>query len=125
MLESEKLPILGEGELMSRDQLQGFCSVMTVFKGKILGGGGGAGKDLSESSRQESSVFFSFECKVKVKSLSRVRLFAIPWTAAYQAPPPMGFSRQEHWNRLPFLIPEGLPDPEIEPMHLLHSVSVK
>ena len=34
--------------------------------------------------------------KVKVKSLSRVRLLATPWTAAYQAPPSMGFSRQEY-----------------------------
>ena len=39
--------------------------------------------------------------KVKVKSLSRVQLLAIPWTAAYQAPPSMGFSRQEYWNGLP------------------------
>ena len=39
--------------------------------------------------------------KVKVKSLSRVRLFATPWTAAYQAPPSMGFSRQEYWSGLP------------------------
>ena len=36
--------------------------------------------------------------KVKVKSLSRVRLFATPWTVAYQAPPSMGFSRQEYWS---------------------------
>ena len=36
--------------------------------------------------------------KVKVKSLSRVRLLATPWTAAYQAPPSMGFSRQEYWR---------------------------
>ena len=35
---------------------------------------------------------------MKVKSLSRVQLFATPWTAAYQAPPSMGFSRQEHWS---------------------------
>ena len=40
--------------------------------------------------------------KVKVKSLSRVRLFATPWTVTYQAPPSMGFSRQECWNGLPF-----------------------
>ena len=40
--------------------------------------------------------------KVKVKSLSRVRLFATPWTVAYQAPPSMGFSRQECWSGLPF-----------------------
>ena len=36
--------------------------------------------------------------KVKVKPLSHVRLFATPWTAAYQAPPSMGFSRQEYWT---------------------------
>ena len=36
--------------------------------------------------------------KVKVKSLSRVQLFATPWTVAYQAPPSMGFSRQEYWS---------------------------
>ena len=40
--------------------------------------------------------------KVKVKSLSRVRLFTTPWTAAYQAPLSMGFSRQEYWSGLPF-----------------------
>ena len=39
--------------------------------------------------------------KVKVKSLSRVRPSATPWTAAYQAPPPMGFSRQEYWSVVP------------------------
>ena len=39
--------------------------------------------------------------KVKVKSLSRVWLFATPWTAAYQAPPSMGFSRQEYWSGVP------------------------
>ena len=38
--------------------------------------------------------------KVKVKSLSRVRLLATPWTAAHQAPPSMGFSRQEYWSGL-------------------------
>ena len=39
--------------------------------------------------------------KVKVKSLSRVRLLATPWTAAYQAPLSMGFSRQEYWSGVP------------------------
>ena len=39
--------------------------------------------------------------KVKVKLLSRVRLFVTPWTAAYQAPPSMGFSRQEYWSGVP------------------------
>ena len=49
------------------------------------------------------SISFSnaWKWKVKVKSLSRVRLFATPWTAAYQAPPSMGFSRQEYWSGVP------------------------
>ena len=38
---------------------------------------------------------------MKVKSLSRVRLLVTPWTAAYQAPPSMGFSRQEYWSGVP------------------------
>ena len=42
---------------------------------------------------------------MKVKSLSRVRLFATPWIAAHQAPPSMGFSRQEHWSGVPFPSP--------------------
>ena len=45
--------------------------------------------------------------KVKVKSLSRVRLLATPWTAAYQAPPSMGFSRQEYWSGVPLPSLEG------------------
>ena len=43
--------------------------------------------------------------KVKVKSLSHVRLSATPWTVAYQAPPSVGFSRQEYWSGLPFPSP--------------------
>ena len=46
-----------------------------------------------------------FVSKVKLKSLSHVQLFATPWTVAYQASPSMGFSRQEHWSRLPFPSP--------------------
>ena len=45
--------------------------------------------------------FNAWKWKVKVKSLSRVWLFATPWTAAYQAPPSMGVSRQEYWSGLP------------------------
>ena len=43
----------------------------------------------------------AWKWKVKVKSLSRVRLFGTPWTAAHQAPPPVGFSRQEYWSGVP------------------------
>ena len=42
---------------------------------------------------------------MKVKSLSQVPLFAAPWTAAYQAPSPMGFSRQEYWSGVPLPSP--------------------
>ena len=50
--------------------------------------------------------------KVKVKSLSRVRLFATLWTVAHQAPLSMGFSRQEYWSRVPLPSPGDLPNPE-------------
>ena len=52
---------------------------------------------------------------MKGKSLSHVRLFATPWTVAHQAPPSMGFSRQEYWSGLPFPSPGDLPNPGIEP----------
>ena len=54
------------------------------------------------------------QVKVKVKSLSCVRLFETPWTVAYQAPRSMGFSRQEYWSGLPFPSPGDLPNPGIE-----------
>ena len=55
------------------------------------------------------AISFSNACKwkVKVKSLSRVRLLATPWTAAYQAPLSMGFSRHEYWSGVP------LPSPSV------------
>ena len=57
------------------------------------------------------SISFSnaWKWKVKVKSLSRVRLLATPCTAAYQAPPSMGFARQEYWSGVP------LPSPQYNP----------
>ena len=52
--------------------------------------------------KDTQSIICPFAClKVKVKSLSHVGLFAAPWTVAYQAPPSMGFSRQEYWNGVP------------------------
>ena len=48
----------------------------------------------------------AWKWKVKVKSLSRVQLFATPWTAAFQAPPPMGFYRQEYWSGVPLPSPQ-------------------
>ena len=48
----------------------------------------------------------AWKWKVKVKSLSHVWLFTTPWTAAYQAPPSMGFSRQEYWSGVPLPSPK-------------------
>ena len=56
--------------------------------------------------------------KVKVKSLSRVWLFVTPWTAAHQAPPFMGFSRQEYWSGVPS------PSPSVS-LHLLFFVECR
>ena len=53
----------------------------------------------------------AWKWKVKVKSLSRVRLLATPWTTAYQAPLSMGFSRQEYWSGVP------LPSPRLRCGH--------
>ena len=67
------------------------------------------------------AIFFSnaWKWKVKVKLLSCIRLLATPWTAAYQAPPSMGFSRQEYWSGLP------LPSPkEIFTQYLLYTGAV-
>ena len=50
-----------------------------------------------------------------MKLLSHVRLFATPWTVAHQAPPSLGFSRQEYWSGLPFPSLGDLPHPGIEP----------
>ena len=51
----------------------------------------------------------------KVKSFSHVQLFVSPWTVACQAPPSMGFSRQEYWSGVLFPFPGDLPDPGIKP----------
>ena len=62
-----------------------------------------------------SFMLGEIKMKVKVKSLSCVRLFVTPWSAAYQVPPSMGFSRQEYWSGLPCPSPGDFPNPGIEP----------
>ena len=59
--------------------------------------------------------YFGHLMQGEVKSLSRVRFFATPWTVAYQAPPSMRFSRQEYWSGLPCLPPGDLPNSGTEP----------
>ena len=54
--------------------------------------------------------------KNPLKPLSCVRLFVTPWAVAYQAPPSIGFSRQEYWSGLLFPSPGDPPDPGIEPV---------
>ena len=63
---------------------------------------------LQARSLDWAAISFSnaWQWKVKVRSLSRVRLFTTPWTAAHQAPPSMGFSRQEYWSGVPSLSPK-------------------
>ena len=58
---------------------------------------------LQARTLERVAISFSnaWKWKVKVKLLSGVRLLATPWTAAYQAPPSMGFSRQEYWSWVP------------------------
>ena len=72
------------------------------------------GSGIEPISLALASGLFTTEPPVK-KPLSRVRLFVIPWTVAYQAPPSMGFSKQEYWSGLPFPSPGDLPNPGIEP----------
>ena len=64
---------------------------------------------------QSPRISLKHKWKWKVKLLSHVRLFATPWTVAYQAPQSMEFSRQEYWSGLPFPSPGDLPSPGIEP----------
>ena len=73
------------------------------------------GRDLTEAEDIKKRWQEYTESEVKVKLLSRVRLFATPRTVAYQTPPSMGFSRQEYWSGLPFPSPGDLSDPGIEP----------
>ena len=54
------------------------------------------------------SLSNAWKWKVKVKSLSHVWLLATPWTAAHQAPPSMGFSRQEYWSGVPLPSPQPI-----------------
>ena len=64
----------------------------------------------------------AWKWKVKVKSLSLVRLLATPWTAAYQSPPSMGFSRQEYWSGLPLPSPQTI-HTEIQTWYLSKKIS--
>ena len=63
-------------------------------------------------------ALMSYTICIHAQSLSRLQLFATPWTIACQAPLSMGFSRQEYWSGLSFPSPGDHPDPGIEPASL-------
>ena len=88
-----------------------------MWSDRMWSTGEGNGKPLQYSCLENpmNSVNSILTLKVKVKSLSCVRLFATTWTVAYQAFLSMGFSRQEYWSGLLFPSPGDLPDPGIEP----------
>ena len=58
-------------------------------------------------------------CACVLSCFSHVQFFQTPWTVASQAPPSMGFSRQEYWSGLQFPSPGNLPDPGIEPVSVM------
>ena len=102
-----KLKLQYFGHLMGRtDSFE-----MFLMLGKIEG----RRRSRWQRMRWLDGITDSMDMKVKVNSLSCVRLFAIPWTVAHQDPPCMGFSRQEYWSGLPFPSPGDLPNPGIEP----------
>ena len=72
-----------------------------------------------QESLAESRMPKNMVCGGGACVLSCVRLFAIPWTVAHQAPLSMGYSRQEHWSGLSFPPPGDLPDPGIKPTSLM------
>ena len=70
----------------------------------------------NESDKTEHThIHMQYFCMYKVKPLSRVWLFATPWTVTYQAPLSIRFPKQEYWSGLPFPSPRDLPDSGIEP----------
>ena len=87
----------------------------TVSDFMFLGSKITADDECSHEIKDACSLEKSYDQSSEVKSLSRVRLFVTPWTVAHQAPPSMGFSKQEYWSGLPFPSPGDLPDPGIEP----------
>ena len=113
----------------ARDSRQGLTWMDWVaWIGEVQGGGAWGIKALGAIcifSAIRRDVCVSHACKIsktlsfhlwltfKVKLLSYVRLFANPWTVAYQTPLPMEFSRQEYWSGLPFPSPGAFPDPGI------------
>ena len=92
-----------------RDSAKSLQSCLTLCNPRDGSPPGSPGLGILQARTLEwVAISFSnaWKWKVKVKSLSRVRLLATPWTAAHQAPPSVGFSSQEYWSGVP--LPKGL-----------------
>ena len=95
-------------------QIDGETVVDFIFGGSKVTADGDCSHEIKRRLLLGRKVMTNLEVKwSEVKLLSHVRLFATPWTVAYQAPQSMGFSRQEYWSGLPFPSPGDLPDPEM------------
>jgi len=95
ILEISELKWMGMGEFNSDDHYIYYCGQESLRRNAVA---------LLIHKRVKNTI-------KKVKLLRHVRLFATPWTAAYQAPPSMGFSRQEYWSGLPFSFSRGSSQP--------------
>ena len=83
-----------KGERRAREINWRRNAIRVVWQEKI-------GSVLWEPNKGRKDSLTLEKVKVRVTSLSRVRLFATPWTVVYQAPPSMGFPRQEYWSGVP------------------------
>ena len=115
----EVCPLLGppqeEGQAMQRvwNALKGIRSSGQSQMYLVMISGGN--QVVLSGEKWHISCIMQLSVKVKVRLLSHVQLFATLWTAAHQAPPSMGFSRQEYWSGVPLPSPGDLPYPGIEP----------
>ena len=94
-------PKTGLSALAAAKSLQSCPTLCNPIDGSPLGSS--VPGSLQARTLEWVAISFSnaWKWKVKVKSFSHARLLATPWTAAHQAPPSMGFSRQEYWSGLP------------------------
>ena len=103
--------ISGLGKLLgpssAAKSLQSWLTLCDPIDGSLLGSFVPGILQARTLNRFAISFSNAWKWKVKVKSFSRVWLFATPWTAAYQAPPSMRVSRQKYWSGLP------LPSPKV------------
>ena len=103
--QGDSLPLHHQGSLAAAKSLQ---SCPTLCNPTDVSPPGSPAPGILQARTLEwVAISFSnaWKWKVKVKSLSRVQLLATPWTAAYQAPLSMGFSRQEYWSGVPLPSP--------------------